>query len=121
MTDKIIVLVTAGNAREARKIAKSLVESHLAACVNIVPGMRSLYCWNGKTVDDHEVLLLIKTTRKLFGQVSSKVLANHSYSTPEVVALPIIDGSPNYLRWIDDAVGNGEQKLCPDRPGFQKR
>lgn len=108
MKDKIVVLVTAGNVREARKIAKSLVESRLAACVNIVPGMRSLYRWNGKIVDDREVLLLIKTTRKLFGPVSSAVLANHSYSIPEVIALPVIDGSPEYLRWIDTELGNKE-------------
>lgn len=107
MTDKIIVLVTAGDVREARKIAKSLVELRLAACVNIVPGMRSLYRWNGKIVDDREVLLLIKTTRKRFGRVSSAVLANHSYSTPEVVALPIVDGSPHYLAWLDTEIGTG--------------
>ncbi|MGH9469925.1 MAG: divalent-cation tolerance protein CutA [Terriglobia bacterium] len=105
MTNKIVVLVTVGNAREARKIAQGVIESRLAACVNITPAVRSLYRWKGKIVDDRELLLIIKTTRGHFGDLKEFVLSNHSYSTPEVIALPVIDGSLDYLQWIEKSVG----------------
>lgn len=104
MTDKIVILVTAGNMRESRKIARQLVESHLAACVNITQPIRSIYRWKGKVADDRELLLIIKTTQALFKEAKASILSNHSYTTPEIISLPIVDGSPDYLQWIEDSV-----------------
>ncbi|MGH9325981.1 MAG: divalent-cation tolerance protein CutA [Terriglobia bacterium] len=104
MTDKIVVLVTARNLRESKKIARRLVESRLVACVNITQPIRSIYRWKGKVTEDREVLLFIKTTQALFEEVKASVRKNHSYTTPEIVALPITDSSPDYLQWIEDSV-----------------
>lgn len=104
MTDKIVVLVTAGSAGEATKIAQHLVESRLAACVNIVPSVRSIYWWKGKVARDRETLLVIKTRKKMFAKLKGAVLAMHSYATPEIIALPVIAGSPAYLKWIDESL-----------------
>lgn len=109
MTDKIVVLVTAGNLRESRKIARRLVESRLAACVNITQPIRSIYRWKGKVANDREFLLFIKTTRELFEEVKTAVTRSHSYTTPEIISLPIIDGSPDYLQWIEESVKNSEE------------
>lgn len=108
MTDKIVVLVTAGNLRESRKIARRLVESRLAACVNITQPIRSIYRWKGKVANDREFLLFIKTTRELFEEVKTAVTRSHSYTTPEIISLPIIDGSPDYLQWIEESVKNSD-------------
>ncbi|MGH9352110.1 MAG: divalent-cation tolerance protein CutA, partial [Terriglobia bacterium] len=110
MTDKIVVLVTAGSAREAREIAKHLVESRLAACVNISPPVRSIYRWEGKIISDREFLLFIKTKKNLFRQVKDAVLKIHSYTTPEIISLPVIEGSAAYLRWIDESVKKRHKK-----------
>lgn len=110
MTGTIVVLVTAGSNKEARKIATCLVESHLAACVNISPPVRSLYWWKGQIADDREILLLIKTKRRLFAALKSAVLKTHSYRTPEIICLPVADGSADYLRWIEDSVMRPRQK-----------
>lgn len=104
MTDKIVVLVTSGNMREAKKIGRHLVESGLAACVNISPAIRSIYRWKGSLNDDHEFLLLIKTRRDLFRKIKDAVLELHSYDTPEIISIPIADGSESYLAWIDGSV-----------------
>ncbi|HEV2419165.1 MAG TPA: divalent-cation tolerance protein CutA [Terriglobia bacterium] len=104
MTDKIMVLVTAGSQREAARIARHLVESRRAACVNISPPVRSIYRWEGKIQNDREFLLLIKTKRSLFRAVKESILQIHSYTTPEVIALPVTEGSQAYLRWIDDSL-----------------
>jgi periplasmic divalent cation tolerance protein len=110
VTDKIVILATAGSFRQARKIARRLVEQRLAACVNISSPVRSLYWWEGKIADDREYLLLIKTTRKLFAGVKDAVLETHSYTTPEIISLPVIEGSLGYLRWIDDCVRKQRKK-----------
>lgn len=104
MTDKIVILVTAGNRREARKIARHLVEARLAACVNITQNVQSIYRWKGKLADDKEFLLLIKSTRELFSEIKAAVSKVHSYTTPEIICVPIIDGSEDYLQWISDSV-----------------
>lgn len=104
MTDKIVVLVTAESQREAARIARHLVESRLAACVNISPPVRSIYRWEGKIQNDREFLLLIKTKRSLFRAVKKSILQIHSYTTPEVIALPVSEGSQAYLLWIDDSL-----------------
>jgi periplasmic divalent cation tolerance protein len=104
MTDKRIVLCTAGSEDEARKIARHLVEQRLAACVNIVPRVESIYRWQGKVESSGEWLLLIKTTAERFPSVLAAIRALHSYELPECVAIGIEDGSASYLEWIDQSV-----------------
>ncbi len=113
MTDKVVVLVTCGSNEEAERIARALVEARLAACVNILGPVRSIYRWEGKLNDDKEVLLLIKTSRSLFDQVRHAVEKAHSYEVPEVICLPIIDGAPNYLNWLTDSVSEPPQPAAP--------
>ncbi len=113
MTDKVVVLVTCGSDEEAERIARALVEARLAACVNILGSVRSIYRWEEKLNDDQEVLLLIKTSRSLFDQVRRTVEKAHSYEVPEVICLPIIDGAPNYLNWLADSVAESPQPTAP--------
>jgi periplasmic divalent cation tolerance protein len=104
MTDKRIVLSTAGSQEEARKLAHHLVEHQLAACVNIVPQIESIYRWQGKVESSQEWLLLIKTTAERFPAVRDAIRELHSYDLPECVTLTIEDGSPDYLKWLADSV-----------------
>ncbi len=104
MTDKRIVLTTAGSEEEAQKIAHHLVESRIAACVNIVPGISSVYRWQGKVEEAREWLLLIKTTAAAFEKIREAITELHSYELPECVCLTIEDGSANYLQWIAESV-----------------
>jgi periplasmic divalent cation tolerance protein len=101
MTDKIVVLSTCASAEEAEKLARSLVEQHLAACVNVVSGIQSYYRWQGKIEQAGEFLLLIKSSRARFAELCAALERAHSYEVPEVIALPIVDGAPNYLNWIE--------------------
>jgi periplasmic divalent cation tolerance protein len=103
MTDKRIVLTTAGSEDEARKIAQHLVERRLAACVNIVPHIESIYRWQGKVESSREWLLVIKTTAEQFARVRDAIRELHSYDLPECIAVAIEDGSPEYLRWLADS------------------
>ncbi|HEY6291570.1 MAG TPA: divalent-cation tolerance protein CutA [Terriglobia bacterium] len=100
MTDKVVVLVTTGSLKEARKVARGLVEARLAACVNVLPPVESVYHWQGKIQNGSERLLVIKTSREVFPEVLSNIRKLHSYATPEIICLPIIDGSRDYLDWI---------------------
>jgi len=100
MTEKIVVLSTCGSEEEAARIAKRLVEGHLAACVNLIPRVRSFYRWQGKVEDAAEWLLVIKSSRTRFEALRAVLEAAHSYELPEVLALPVVDGSPNYLAWL---------------------
>jgi periplasmic divalent cation tolerance protein len=104
MTDKRIVLSTAGSEEEAHKIARHLVEQQLAACVNILPRIESIYRWQGKVETSREWLLLIKTTAERFPAVCDAIRELHSYELPECVAVSIEDGSPEYLQWLADSV-----------------
>jgi periplasmic divalent cation tolerance protein len=104
MTDKRIVLCTAGSEEEARKIARHLVEQRLAACVNIVPQIESIYRWQGKLESAREWLLLIKTTENIFPAVRDAIRELHSYELPECISISVEDGSPAYLEWIDQSV-----------------
>jgi periplasmic divalent cation tolerance protein len=104
MTDKRIVLSTAGSEEEARKIARHLVEDQLAACVNIVPRIESVYRWEGKVESNYEWLLVIKTTGERFPAVRDAIRELHSYELPECIAISIEDGSTDYLEWIGQAV-----------------
>jgi len=105
MTDKIIVFVTCESREEAERIAQAVVTEKLAACVNVLPGIRSCYVWERKLTWAEEVLLLIKTTRGRFGQLRDRVRALHSYEVPEVVSVSIDEASQSYLDWIDTSVG----------------
>ena len=100
MNDGIIVLVTASSEEEARKIATALVDEHLAACVNIAPSIRSFFFWEGKTQDAQESLLICKSRKSLFEKIIKRVKEMHSYSVPEIIALPIVAGSAEYLDWM---------------------
>jgi len=102
-TDRIIVLIIAGSEEEAHKIADLLVNEKKAACVNIVPGVDSLFWWEGKLDSARESLLLVKTKASLFPEIVEMVKRMHSYEVPEIIALPIIGGSEDYLKWLDSA------------------
>lgn len=104
MTDKRIVLSTAGSEEEARRIARHLVEEQLAACVNIVPQIESIYRWQGKVESSQEWLLMIKTTSERFASVRDAIRALHSYELPECIAISVEDGSAAYLEWIGQSV-----------------
>lgn len=98
----IVVFVTTSNEEEASKIARALVEKRLAGCVNIVKNIRSIYTWKDNIEDEAETLMIIKTKRELYKQLIYTVKELHSYTVPEVIALPIIEGSEDYLRWLDE-------------------
>ncbi len=105
MTDKIVVLVTCRIDDEAERIARSLVGRRIAACVNILQRpVRSVYRWKGKVDTAQEWLLVIKTSRRKFSQLREQVKRLHSYAVPEIIALPIAEGLPAYLRWLDDCL-----------------
>ena len=110
MTDKRIVLTTASSEEEARKIAHHLVERSLAACVNLVPQITSIYRWQGKVEEAREWLLIVKTTAAAFAQVRDTIAEFHSYDVPECISLPIEDGSQNYLQWIGESVSAGKSE-----------
>jgi periplasmic divalent cation tolerance protein len=105
MTDALVVLVTTPTPERAAELARALVEERLAACGNVVPGVRSIYRWEGKVQDDAEALLVLKTTRARFEALRDRVLALHPYEVPEIVALPIEAGSARYLAWIAAETG----------------
>jgi len=100
MSDHIAVLITAPNEDEAASIARALVGERLAACANIIRGVRSIYRWEGEVQDDPEVLMVIKTRRELFEKLEKRVLELHTYDVPEVIALDIAEGSGPYLAWL---------------------
>jgi periplasmic divalent cation tolerance protein len=100
MTDKIFVFSTCPSQEEAERIAMRLVEIRLAACVNILPGARSIYQWQGKVEAASELLLIIKTNRALFPKLRVELERLHSYQVPEVIAFPVVDGSEAYLNWL---------------------
>ena len=103
----VVCLSTAATAEEAGKIANILVQEELAACVNLVPGVRSIYRWQGKIEDESEVLMVIKSRRSLVDSLVARITALHSYSVPEVVALDIVGGNPSYLAWLVGATRKG--------------
>ena len=104
MTDKRIVLTTAGSAEEAGKIARQLVERGLAACVNIVPRVESIYRWQGRVESAEEWLLIVKTTAECFPAVRDAIRELHSYEVPECIAITVEDGSLPYLKWLEESV-----------------
>ena len=101
MTDKVVVLSTCSSPEEARRVARVLVEKQLAACVQISGAVTSVYRWQGKIEESAEFGLIIKTSRGLLDAVRLELETLHSYEVPEMIALAIVDGSPNYLNWLD--------------------
>lgn len=99
----VVCFSTASSQEEAVKIAHTLVGERLAACVNLVPGVRSIYTWNGKIEDGDELLLVIKTRRALVEKLTARVKELHSYTVPEVIAADIVGGNPDYLAWVADS------------------
>ena len=104
MSDAIVVFMTASSADEARRIAQQLVESQLAACVQLLPEIESIYRWNGEVQREKEVLILVKTTADNFAQLDQSVRAIHSYETPEIVAVRISDISEPYRAWLNESI-----------------
>lgn len=104
MTGKLIVFVTCQSASEAETIARTVVEEHLAACVNVMPGVRSCYMWGREMKWSEEVLLLVKTTEVRFLALQTRIRELHSYDIPEIVAVPIEIGFDRYLQWVAQSV-----------------
>ena len=100
MTDKIVVLSTCANEEEAERLARLLVEQRLAACVSVIPGMRSYYRWKGAVETSAECLVIVKSSRDLFASLTAVLEKAHSYEVPEALAIPIVDGAANYLNWL---------------------
>jgi periplasmic divalent cation tolerance protein len=100
MTDALLVLCTCADEQQALGIANALIEARAAACVNVLPAVQSVYRWQGKIEKATEILLVIKTTQDRFAAVESKIVELHSYDTPEIIALPVIDGLQRYLAWL---------------------
>jgi len=103
--NEIVVFITASNEGEAAIISRALVEARLAGCVNIINNIRSIYSWQGKIEDEKEVLMILKTQKFLFDSLVKKVKELHSYTVPEIIALPIVDGSAEYLKWLGEVTG----------------
>jgi periplasmic divalent cation tolerance protein len=106
MTDKVVVLMTCKTAKEGERIARHLLGKHLIACANLVPQVRSIYHWEGKIADEKECWMLLKSTRELMPALRVEVEKESSYAVPELIALPIIDGSPNYLNWLGETLAS---------------
>jgi periplasmic divalent cation tolerance protein len=111
MTDKIVILCTCSSAEEAGKLARSLVEERLAACVNVIPQVRSYYRWKGDLEFSDECLLAIKSSRPLFEALRARVEQMHSYEVPEILALAVEAGSEKYLNWLGANLRNGPENL----------
>jgi periplasmic divalent cation tolerance protein len=103
-SDYIVVFVTCADESVARNLAAAVLEPRLAACVNILPGVRSLYRWNGEIQDDAEVMCIMKTRADRFEDLRRAIAEAHPYEVPEIIALPIAAGHKPYLDWIDDCV-----------------
>lgn len=102
--DEIVIFVTVESEEQARVISMKLLECNLIACANIIPGVKSLYWWEGKIEESGELLLVIKSKKYKLDDIVDAVKKNHSYSVPEVIALPVVGGNPDYLKWLGDSL-----------------
>jgi periplasmic divalent cation tolerance protein len=107
MSEQLVVLMTASSQEEADRIAHGLVSEMLAACVNVIPAVTSVYRWQGQVQRDQEWLLVAKSRRDVLDALVQRVQALHSYDVPEIIALPLVGGSEAYLRWIDREIHGG--------------
>ena len=103
--DELVVFITASEEYEAARIAKELVEGRLAGCVNIIKDIRSIYSWEDKIEDETEVIMIAKTQKTLFDSLVKKVKELHSYTVPEIIAMPLEEGSEEYLKWLKNVTG----------------
>jgi periplasmic divalent cation tolerance protein len=103
MDEHLVILVTATSETQARRIAKKLLQNHLAACVNFVP-IESMFLWRGEIQEEEEVLMIIKTRSEVFDDLMGEIKSAHTYDTPEIIGMPVVIGSREYLKWIDDEV-----------------
>ncbi len=118
MASEILIFVTCATRREANRLARALVQANLAACVNILANpIRSMYRWKGRIETANEILLLIKSTRAHFRELEREIRHRHSYEVPEIIALPIVNGSEPYLRWIRQSV----QSVGPARKAARRK
>lgn len=101
----IVILITTKDKSEAKAISDKLLQSKLIACANIVEGVNSVFWWQGKIDAAQEVLLVLKSRRDHFDEIIKTVKSIHSYETPEIIALPIVAGNPDYMKWIDESIG----------------
>ena len=108
MNEFIVVYVTVGSPDEGDRLARALVGERLAACVNRIGSVRSVYRWQGQIEESSEELLIIKTKRELFSRLKQRVQELHSYSVPEIIALPILEGSESYLKWLGEELLGGD-------------
>jgi periplasmic divalent cation tolerance protein len=106
--EALVVYITAPSEEEAAKIAKALVKERLAACVNIIKDIRSIYSWQGKIEDERELLMIVKTRTELFSSLKIRVKELHPYSVPEIIVLPVVDGSEEYLAWLRETTKQSE-------------
>lgn len=104
-TESLVVLVTAPTQEKAAEIARALVEERLAACVNVLPAVRSIYRWEGRVQDEPEALMVVKTRADAFERLRARIVALHPYSCPEVIGLPVVAGHRPYLDWLAESVG----------------
>ncbi len=102
MDNYVVIYITTGSIDEAKTIGRALVEEKLAACSNIISPIQSIYSWQGEICNDKEALMILKSRKKLFKKIVKRVEELHSYDVPEIIAMPIIEGSRKYLSWIDD-------------------
>lgn len=109
-SNHIVFFITTASIEEGERIARSLLEERLAACLNLVPAIRSFFWWEGKVQEEGEVLLIGKGRADLFPKVQALVRALHSYTVPEIIAIPITSGLPDYLSWIDDSTSHPESR-----------
>lgn len=105
MTEALLVLTTTSSHREAERLAEAVVSARLAACAQVLPSIKSFYTWNGKVETATESLILLKTTLAAYPELEALVKAEHSYDTPEIIAIPVAAGSSEYLSWIQSVVG----------------
>ena len=110
MTDKIVVFSTCASPEEARRIAADLIGQRLAACVSVLPPIRSVYHWKDAIEDGEETLMMIKSSRPLFERLKAAIVRLHSYDVPEIIALPIVDGNASYLAWMDKELAQTESE-----------
>jgi periplasmic divalent cation tolerance protein len=104
MPEYLVAITTLGDSEQAGRLARALLDRRLVACVNIVPGIRSLYRWKGEIADEGELLLVMKTRADCYPELESAVSALHPYDVPELIAFRLENGAPSYLSWIDDCL-----------------